>query len=653
MKNFLLVLLFYSANICLGQTDSIAKQKIVLGINIGIINDGRAELGCYPNFTMEKGQSFFSLGPIIGLKKKIYSNPWDNFYFYSGKYALTGFNAVFQISPSTKKKIFQSYFQNELIFHYYIDNNTTNLVYTNQGVELLPAPIPYKTHQMVIGDYIGWGFKVKLLQNFSVNQSIGMGIEYYSTVQDYGDINYNRNDKYFRPGLILKVGLGYKFDCKLKPVPAFSLKKKKSKISYAAFSPEQLDSISSNSANSSRHPDSIASPKMIFGFNFGIMPSYQWEGFDYYAHFTMEKGKNTFSGGPVIGQKAGINYYSSHYLTGVYALTGLNLVYQRNPNPDHKKFGVDLFFQHEFILRNYKDKGKSYVNDHNIQVAQSYKSRQTDIQAYAGYGIKEKLFKNFYLNQRIGFGVIYRSTVINYENTKYNSNDHNTQLAILLKMGIGYKFDYKSKPYSATSIVQRDSIKQTDSFDPKKSRLRVGINIGTLPSYQWEGLDFFTQFTIDKGKNFLAIGPVIGLKLIMKNLYYDHVSEQYGLTGLYFVYQRNTKLSGDKFDFYFQNEFMFHHYTDKGNYLTWLGSNTPIVRYYESEQTYIEDYIGCGVKIKFLKNFYLDQSFGIGIKYNTAVIEYEDPAFNKSDKLTHPSATLKMALGYTFGNKLK
>lgn len=157
MKNFLLVLLFYSANICLGQTDSIAKQKIVLGINIGIINDGRAELGCYPNFTMEKGQSFFSLGPIIGLKKKIYSNPWDNFYFYSGKYALTGFNAVFQISPSTKKKIFQSYFQNELIFHYYIDNNTTNLVYTNQGVELLPAPIPYKTHQMVIGDYIGWG----------------------------------------------------------------------------------------------------------------------------------------------------------------------------------------------------------------------------------------------------------------------------------------------------------------------------------------------------------------------------------------------------------------------------------------------------------------------------------------------------------------
>lgn len=286
--------------------------------------------------------------------------------------------------------------------------------------------------------------------------------------------------------------------------------------------------------------------------------------------------------------------------------------------------------------------------NHNTSVFQSYKSRQTDVQTYIGYGCKEKLFKNFYLNQSIGIGLIYQSTVINYEDAKYNSNRHDTELGLLLKMGIGYKFDYKTKPCSAIPIVQRDSIKQTDSFASEKNILRVGINIGAMPSYQWEGLDYYAHFTIEKGRNFVAVGPVIGLKLKMENNYSQQVSEQYGLTGFYAVYQRYTKPRGKRFDFYFQNEFLFHYYTDKGIYTTGH-PNSPMVWSYKSEQKDIQDYIGYGVKIKFLKNFYVDQSFGLGIKYTTTVIDYEDPAFNKAEKGSLPSAKIKMAFGYTFG----
>lgn len=649
MKKLIIFLLCCSSGICFGQADSTSGKRIVLGLNVGTLFGNEGD-GAYYNFTMERGGSHFELGPVFGSKMDLSHGSNDN--YYNGNFSLTGLNAVYQISPNTKRKIFQSYFQNEFFFHYYIDNNTTKELYSNYGHQFLPAAISYKSHQTIIGDYIGWGFKVKFLNNFYVNQSIGMGMEYYATVLDYKDISYNsynRNDRSFRPGVILKLGLGYKFDYKLKPQPAGPLKKKNTIISYSAFSPEQLDSIVSNST---RRIDSIASPKIIFGFNVGIIPSYLWEGLEQYVLFTLEKGKNIFSAGPVIGPKAEISYYDKHRLSGKYGLTGFNMVYQRNPNPNHKKFGVDLFFQHEFILHHYNDQGTTYVNDHNISVFQSYKSRQTDIQAYMGYGCREKLFKNFYLNQSIGIGIIHLSTVINYEDTKYNSNEDDTNFGLLLKMGIGYKFDYKTKPYSETPFVQRDSIKQTDFFAAEKNIFRIGVNVGAMPSYEWEGLDYYAHFTIEKGRNFVAAGPVIGLKLKMES-YLSEVSKQYGLTGFYVVYQRYTKPRGKRFDFYFQNEFMFHHYTDKGNYIAGPNPNLPIVWTYKLEQKDIEDHIGYGVKIKILKNFYLDQSFGLGIKYTTTFIDYGDPAFNKAEKGTLPSATIKMAFGYTFGGKLK
>ncbi len=472
MKSFLFILLLVFANICLGQKDSIAPKKIIYGFKAGgLIDDGEQGPGGYIHFTMEKGQSYFSAGPLFSQKKKVVGrSDGDDIPFYYNNYGLTGFNAVYQISPIPKSRVFQSYFQNELLFHYFMDNGTTGN--PNDGGDYLTTAIPYKSHQMVIEDFFGWGFKVKFLKNFYLNQSISLGLAYYSTVQNYNDINYNSTGHNFFPAFLAEIGLGYKFEYKLK-LPAISFKQKNPILSYSAFSIDQLDSISAI--------------------------SFKW--------------KNPSTS-------------------------------KKKPSPHIAKKSID-------------------------------------------------------------------SIAVKYPN------------------------------------VPKDSIV------PQKPLL--GINVGAMPSYYFEGLDYYANFSIEKGKNFLSFGPIIGLKLELKNEYEGQIKEQYGLTGFYLIYQSKIMPKGKKIDFYIQNEFILHYYTDNGTELYW-GNNSfpnPTSKSYNAHASDIEYYLGYGCKIRFLKNFYFDQSFGIGIRYCSAASHYGDNTYNWSAVRIMPSASLKMGIGYTFKNKSK
>ena len=80
-----------------------------------------------------------------------------------------------------------------------------------------------------------------------------------------------------------------------------------------------------------------------------------------------------------------------------------------------------------------------------VPVDKTYKSHRTDIADFIGYGFKVKFLKNFYLNQSIGIGIRYYSSVSDYEDTKYSSYQKDTELGVLLKLGLGYTFDYKIK----------------------------------------------------------------------------------------------------------------------------------------------------------------------------------------------------------------
>ena len=169
----------------------------------------------FAHCTYEKGKSFFSLGPIIGLKLKLGSQ-YDN-YPISGRYGLSGFHAVYQLSPKQKGKSFSAYLQYEFIFQYYsykgeaIVQPTTN--------PWIPEIKSYKSNFTNIEHCIGFGCKEKFLKNFYANQSIGFGFRSDSKVIDYGDINYNRNLQYgWAPGVMLKIGVGYIFKKKSKRV---------------------------------------------------------------------------------------------------------------------------------------------------------------------------------------------------------------------------------------------------------------------------------------------------------------------------------------------------------------------------------------------------------------------------------------------------
>lgn len=216
MKTILFLILFNLTGICLGQTvtDSIAPKNIILGTRIGVnpsfVTGG---LNYYADFTIEKRKSYAAIGPIAG--KTVKMDYWYDRGRSIKKYSLNGFHLVYQINPNPKAKRFDFYFQYEFIFLYYIDKGTTENMYKYSS-QYYPLTLSYKSHQSEIENTIGYGFKFKFFKNFYLNQNIGIGIAYNAISINYGDYRFNSSRHYYEliPGL--NIGVGYKFDKKLK-----------------------------------------------------------------------------------------------------------------------------------------------------------------------------------------------------------------------------------------------------------------------------------------------------------------------------------------------------------------------------------------------------------------------------------------------------
>lgn len=190
--------------------------------------------------------------------------------------------------------------------------------------------------------------------------------------------------------------------------------------------------------------DSITPKNIILGTRIGITPSFVTGGLDYYADFTIEKGKHFIAIGPIIGKTLKMDYwYDRGPNLEKYSLNGFHIAYQINPNPKGKKF--DFYFQYEFTFLYYLDNGITEniykYNSSYYPLTLSYKSHQSEIDFTAGYGFKFKFFRNFYLNQNIGIGIGYNSLVVNYGDYRFNRSNHNYELIPALNIGVGYKFD--------------------------------------------------------------------------------------------------------------------------------------------------------------------------------------------------------------------
>lgn len=655
IRIFFITVMFLTSAIAIAQQDTLPKiSKIKYGVNVGWIVDSRAlSRGSYVHFTMEKGQSFFSIGPTFGNNKDLKATYHDWYYYnkshYNNKtYSLNGFRAVYQVTPNPARKVFQSYIHNEFIFHYYSDKGTTQQVYNDLiWGGYLPTATSYRHHQTIIGDYLGWGCKVKLPYHFYVNQSVAIGISRFTTTQTYDISSYNRKYSYYNYNVLLKIGVGHTFDYKLKPI---KLKRQPLQKDLDALiandiakidAPKKQPTIKLPKKVKEKQPKS----KPVWGCNVGVfyVPD---KFFNYYTQLTLNQGKNYFALGPVFGNySVGIEgYVYNNYVEKVPVLTGFNAVYERTLFPKRQ---VDMGFHYDFMYQMFSGSGNNYNNPYNAQIKY--------VNNYIGWTFKEYLNGNVYLNQVVGLGALYHQWNTDYSNNS-SRNDKGSMLepGLLLKFGIGYKF--ASKPVFELPPEHRY---KKDSI-PNKAVW--GINIGSALYTYTNNLPAYANITLEKGKNAFELGILTSKIDFYGGHYYDYYyygsvtppSNKYTITGVNIVYQRFPKLYKKRHKFYFQNLLTATHVSFNGT-RNIVQSYIPMViksSNYNAQETIVMDYIGYGCKVNLFNNFYLDQCIGIGMGYGSSKISYDGYSDNIGH-YTHGSFLLKLGIGYRFEKKMK
>ncbi len=181
---------------------------------------------------------------------------------------------------------------------------------------------------------------------------------------------------------------------------------------------------------------------------------------------------------------------------------------------------------------------------------------------------------------------------------------------------------------------------QVDSV--KKYSFQHGGNMGTYFSVGSHGGCLFIDYTIEKGKSLISIGPIFN-----RNLYaaYDHgirrTNEGFNLHGLHCSYLIFPNGRNNTFNLFFQldlayfnnkidaipEDFYFH------NNLTRL------------KEVMIESTISYGFRINFLRHFYFNNSIGLGFGHSNREYNYETGP-NRISKSKGLSGLWKMGFGF-------
>ncbi len=194
----LFIIFWTLSTICYGQQDSTENKTAKFGISLGSnVTPTTNGLNFFVYLTLEKGKSFYALGPVIGPKLKIRT---DNYYgtptVTTGKYAINGFHALYQINPNPIAKVFNLFFQYEFDFLYYQD----------EGQDFYDPQIngAYKAYELWLENYVGYGFKLNFSRILSLTQSVGIGYIYHKS-----EINGIGISGYDGIGLNAKLALNF------------------------------------------------------------------------------------------------------------------------------------------------------------------------------------------------------------------------------------------------------------------------------------------------------------------------------------------------------------------------------------------------------------------------------------------------------------
>ncbi|MGB3948981.1 MAG: hypothetical protein WBM13_13435 [Bacteroidia bacterium] len=436
------ILLF--VHTCFAQKDSISKkQKTFLGVASGNIMGWDISNAYYTHFTMQKGQSLFSIGPVFGNRKNLQYAKHD-WYYYDNSLSVNGLSAICQIYAHPEKKTFQWYFMNELLFRYYSDKGRTQFIYSDIGYDVyLPAAINYNFHQSSIGAYLGFGLRVNFLKNFYCTSNIVVGLSYLTTVQKYENNTYNDKFDYYDYNLFLKAGLGYKFDYNNKKPKRRKDTEFTDSMFMADFGFINLDTSKHKTVKpqiKEKHQTIDLPSKAIWGVNTGIQPIFEAGTTTQYTNLTFQKSRNEFEFGLLMGEK-NLSFYGSIAVEPKkYGLKGINLVYQRISKPHSQRF--QFYFQNLLCYSYSYFNGRAYLPHGYYPITKSYHADQTILSNHLSYGCKIKFLKNFYFDQSFGLGFVAEFRKVNYENY-YISKNTEGYLGVLLKLGVGYTFNKK------------------------------------------------------------------------------------------------------------------------------------------------------------------------------------------------------------------
>lgn len=463
-----------------------------------------------------------------------------------------------------------------------------------------------------------------------------MGIIHYSTTQKFELSEYNHRLNYFSFDLSLKLGVGYTFMGKQNiREPLLKLRQK-----YPVM--DSLDAIIDADIariTNQHYNDTVDTKKYSFGIDIGAIPIQDF-GFDYYGHITIHNGQNKLAFGPIIAYNAEISDNGwLHSFDNRRAVRGFNSIYQRTPLLYRR---VEIGFQYDFIYHYYSGRGIKYFYQPNSQYAleKNYSSHAKFIENYVGYALKESLFKGLYLNQSVGFGLVYRSWNIDYQDVNYNIKDNKFTLGVLIKLGIGYRFDYR------TAYLKPGKCKVISDSIPSKAIW--GISSGILPFIDLGRTVSYLNLTLDKRKNSFESGILLG------NIYFDGPGilnqNKYGLTGINLVYKRTPASYSKRFKFYFQNLLCVNYSFFKGS------GNVPyqlsaIIKNYKAYQTSVSGYLGYGCKINILNQLYIDQCFGLGMAYQHSAVDFGNGYYIYKDSDVFPALLFKIGVGYRFSKK--
>jgi hypothetical protein len=189
------------------QTDTIKskKFKIRYGVNVSYNFTRYITEAISPCFELRVGNQNFMIGPLVYVNRE---SPHL-------KYSRTGVNYSYKIFPNPTSRIFNFYFLYN--FQFAMDRKKENVDYYNYSNIHLIGSITRTEYS--ITNCIGYGYKMRIVKGFYLNNSIGVGIGLFrnDSRADYPDVpsasHYDKGSMfgYGQPTIFANLGFGYDF----------------------------------------------------------------------------------------------------------------------------------------------------------------------------------------------------------------------------------------------------------------------------------------------------------------------------------------------------------------------------------------------------------------------------------------------------------